>query len=66
MPQLEVFVTKLVSINAFASSSVASGEISPLQHKVRDDTVECASFVVQRLSLAAATLLSSAQSSKER
>jgi hypothetical protein len=43
--QLEVLVLETISIDGFASSAVSSGEISTLDHEVRDDTVEGTALV---------------------
>ena len=40
LPQLEVFVFKLVSVNGFASSSIMVGKVATLAHEVGNDTVE--------------------------
>lgn len=52
--QCEVLVLKLVAIDGLAPSAVVFGEVSPLAHEVRDDTMECAALVAE-------TLLSSAE-----
>lgn len=54
VPQLEVLVRKLLTVDGPATSSIASSEVTTLTHEVRDDTVEGASFVSH-------SLLSSAQ-----
>lgn len=49
MLQLEVFILKLVPIDGFTTSAVASCEVSSLNHKLLDDTVEVGSFVAKSL-----------------
>merc|ERR1711884_293304 len=43
--QLEVLVLELVAIDGLSASPVSSGEVSALQHKVLDDSVESAALV---------------------
>jgi hypothetical protein len=38
--QLEVFVFKLVTVDALSSSSVSSSEVTSLEHELRNDSVE--------------------------
>jgi len=47
--QLEVFVSKLLSVDGLASSAVVVGEVASLAHEVGDDTVESASLVTESL-----------------
>lgn len=47
--KLEVLVVELVSVDGDSSSSVVVGEVTSLEHKVRDDTVEDGSLVAQGL-----------------
>ena len=60
----QVFVSELVSIDAFSTSSVTASEITTLCHEPCDDSVEGASFEVKRLSLASLAFLSSAEGSE--
>jgi hypothetical protein len=64
MPQLKVFVLELLSVNAFAASSVTTGKVTSLKHKLRNNAMERASFEMKRLSALSFTLLTSAQASK--
>ena len=43
--ELEVFVGKLLSINALTAGAVMISEIATLKHEVRNHTVENASFI---------------------
>lgn len=45
MLQLEVFIGEPLTVNATATSTVALGEISTLNHKVSDDPVEFTALV---------------------
>ena len=47
--QSEVFISKLFSVDGFASSSVTGGEVTSLAHELSDDTMEAGIFEVQRL-----------------
>lgn len=47
--QLEVLVFKLVSVDRLAASSIPSREITTLNHKVLDDTVESRAFIAVAL-----------------
>ena len=47
MLQLEVFVLKLLAIDALATSAVALGEVTTLAHEVRNDTVEGRALVTK-------------------
>lgn len=49
MPQLEVLICKLLSIDALATSAVASREVTTLKHELRDDTVELAASIAKAL-----------------
>lgn len=57
MVQLEVLVLKFIAIDAFAASSISSGEISTLTHESWDYSVE---FAV----LESKTFFTSAESSE--
>jgi hypothetical protein len=62
--QIEVLVGELLSIDGLTAHSVSHGDISSLEHKFRDDTVERRAFVVQRFSSLANALLTSAKRSE--
>lgn len=47
---LEILVLELLAIYALASSTIASCEVSTLNHELLDDTMEARAFVVQWLS----------------
>ena len=49
MPEPEVLVRELLAVNGLAAGAVAAGEVTRLAHEVRDDAVEDAALVVQRL-----------------
>lgn len=49
MPQLEVLVAKLLSIDTLATSAVASREVATLKHELRDDTVKFAACIAKAL-----------------
>mmetsp|Transcript_85614 Transcript_85614/g.174754 ORF Transcript_85614/g.174754 Transcript_85614/m.174754 type:complete len:230 (-) Transcript_85614:91-780(-) len=64
MFHLEIFIRKLLSINGFSTSSIASCEVATLTHELRDNPVEAATLIVQGLSGLALALLSSAEGSE--
>lgn len=45
----KVFISKLVSVDRFSTSSVVVGEVSSLAHKSGDDTVERGSSIAESL-----------------
>lgn len=49
MLQLEVLVGELVAVDGLATSAVALGEITTLDHEVLDDTVEGGALVTKAL-----------------
>ena len=49
--ELEVFISKLSTIDALAASSIASGEITTLNHEVFNDTVEFRTSISQLSSI---------------
>ncbi len=49
MVNLKPFIGKLLPIYTFPTRSIPIGKVSPLQHEARDDPVEDAVLVVQRL-----------------
>ena len=57
----EVFVTELLAVNGLATSAVALGEVTTLEHELGNDPVEDAALEVQRLALLAHTLLAGAE-----
>ena len=60
----EVLIVELVAVDGLATSAVASGEITTLGHELSDYSVEGGSFVVERLTRLAGTLLTSAEASE--
>ena len=44
MRKFEVFVVKFTSIDGYSSGSITTCEVSSLDHKVRNDSVEFAAF----------------------
>lgn len=62
--QLEVLIIKLSTVDGFTTSTISSGEVTTLEHELRDHSVEVATLVVQRLALFTNALFSSAQSSE--
>lgn len=61
MLKLEVLIFELGAVDALASSAVASGKVTALDHELFDDTMEGAALVVQRLASLSETLLASAE-----
>mmetsp|Transcript_29599 Transcript_29599/g.76476 ORF Transcript_29599/g.76476 Transcript_29599/m.76476 type:complete len:228 (-) Transcript_29599:39-722(-) len=59
--ELKVLVGKLLAVDRLAAGTVATREVAALQHELRDDTVEDAALVVQRLAALASTLLTRAE-----
>ena len=49
MPELEVLISKLVSVDTLSSCSIVVGEISSLAHESWDDTVKRAARVTKTL-----------------
>ena len=47
MLQLEVFIFKFGSIDRLSTSSIVVGEVTTLNHELRNDAVECASLVAK-------------------
>lgn len=45
--ELEVLVIEAVSVNALTTSSVTVGEVSSLDHEVRDDTMEAGTLITE-------------------
>ena len=45
--QLEILILKLVAIDAFATSSITLGEVTPLAHELRNDAVESGALVTK-------------------
>ena len=54
MLPLEIFISKLLAINALAASAIAFGKVTALQHEVWNDAMESATLVAK-------TFLASAQ-----
>ena len=61
MPNLEVFICELLSIDAFAARPVELSEVAALRHEARDDSMEHTVLEVQHLSRVAAASLSCAK-----
>ena len=53
MAQRQVLVRERIAVNAEAAGAVAAHKVSALDHKVFDDTVECAVFVAYGLAVSA-------------
>lgn len=62
--QLEVFVFKLLAVNGFPSSTIAIGKVTPLNHKLFNNTMKGGTLEMQRLSLGALALFSGTQRQK--
>jgi len=60
--ELEVLIVKLFTVDALSTSAIASGEITTLDHKRLDDSVEGGALVVKRDAGLALALFSSAES----
>ena len=61
---VEVLIGELHAVDGLATSAVSSREITTLGHKVRNDSVEGATFVVEGLARLSDTFLTSAESSE--
>ena len=61
---IEVLIIELSAIDGFATSAIASGEISALSHEFRNDSVELRSLEVKRFALCAHTLLTGAEAAE--
>mmetsp|Transcript_23830 Transcript_23830/g.54630 ORF Transcript_23830/g.54630 Transcript_23830/m.54630 type:complete len:222 (+) Transcript_23830:365-1030(+) len=59
--QLEVLIRELLAVDGLAARAVASREVAPLQHELRDHAVEGGALVVQRLARLAQTFLARRQ-----
>lgn len=62
--ELEVLILKLFAVDALATSTVAVGEVTTLDHELLNDAVEIRAFVVERLSALAETLFAGAESAE--
>lgn len=60
----EVFIFKLISINAFSARSILFCDVSTLDHKVFHDSMEVAAFVSQLFPFVACSFLSCTELSK--
>lgn len=49
MLQLEVFVLELGAVDALTTSAVTIGEVTSLEHELRDDTVEGRTLVTKSM-----------------
>lgn len=47
--EFEVLVLKLVAVNALATSAIAIGEVTALDHELLDHTVECGALVAEAI-----------------
>ena len=57
----EVLVLELFAVDGLAPGAVAAGEVTSLQHELRDDAVEGGALVVEGLARAALALLAGAE-----
>ena len=60
MSELEVLISELLTVDGFTAGSISTGEVSSLDHKVGNDTVELGSLEMKRLSRLSLTLLAGA------
>ena len=60
----EGLVGELLTVDGLAAGTVTAGEVTTLDHEVRDDTVESGALVVKGLAGASDTLLTSAESAE--
>lgn len=61
---LEVLIVELAAVDGFATSAVALGEVTSLNHELGNDTVEATALVVEGLASLAKTFLASAKSTE--
>jgi hypothetical protein len=59
--ELKVLVRELLSVDRLSTSAIACCEVTTLDHKLLDHSVECRSLVVERLARLGIALLSSAE-----
>jgi len=59
--QLEMFIRKLVTINALPSCSISTGEVTSLYHKIWDYTMKVAALEMKVFATLSHTLVSFAQ-----
>lgn len=52
MHELKRLILELLAVNAFTAGTIAAGEVATLEHELRDDPVEEATFEVKILSFA--------------
>ncbi len=64
MLQVKILILKLRAIDGLSSSTIASCEVTALDHKLFDHTVESRAFVGEWLSCLANALLARAESAK--
>jgi len=62
--ELEVLISELVAVDGLATSAVAAGEVTTLEHELGDHTVESAALVAEGLARTADTLLTSAEAAE--
>lgn len=56
MLDLEVLIGELLAVDGLATSAVATGEVTTLEHELGDDTVECRALVAEALGTGAELL----------
>jgi hypothetical protein len=59
--ELKILVLELFSVDALTTGSVASSEVTTLDHERLDDTVETRALVVERLAILSLALLTGTQ-----
>jgi hypothetical protein len=64
MLDLEVLISELHAIDRFTTPSITKSEVTSLEHEARDNSVERASLVVERLATLASSFLSCAKRSE--
>ena len=62
--QGEVLVPELLTVDGLTAGTIASSEVTTLEHELGDDTVEGSTLEVEGLAAAASTLLASAESAE--
>jgi hypothetical protein len=62
--QSEVLVPELLAVDGLTAGTVASSEVTTLEHELGDDTVEGSTLEVEGLAAAASTLLTGAESAE--
>jgi hypothetical protein len=62
--QNEVLVLELVAVDRLASTAIAAGEVTTLEHKLRDYAVENGALEMQGLARGASSLLAGAEAAE--